>query len=570
MDRPSPLAQLPVTRSADARIAFVVTTAISILILWWIREVRDAGGASGVTPIFYVLLTRFDHDAALVLLALLIVALLVRAGPWTERVCEWAGTHPREIALATTILLGIASLWIYHDHPLCMDEYAPFLQSQAFASGHLAGQIPAALIDWLVPFQNSFIIVSRDSGAVASAYWPSFALLMTPFTLLGIPWACNPVLTGLSVLALHRLALRLFGDTRAAGLAVLFTVASPVVFADGMSYYSMTAHLLCNAVFVLLILDPTPRRLFGAGVVGSIALTLHNPLPHLLFALPWGLWLLTRERGIVRALALIAGYLPLCLTLGLGWYWFINDYLHRGPIDTAIHASELNSKLGGVFGLPNHGVITARLAGIAKVWLWAVPGLVVLAGMGFWRHRGDVRMKLLLASALLTLLGYLFVMVDQGHGWGYRYFHSAWFVIPLFAAAAFAPVKGGAPAEVARSDLLAWSLACVALSLLVSIPQRAIQIHGFIAGNLSQQPAYANDEPRIVFVDPTFSFYGYDLIQNHAFLKGNRIMMLSHGSAEDAALVAKVRPDFHLVYFDRWGSVYSAAKPSLAAQPSSP
>ena len=95
------------------------------------------------------------------------------------------------------------------------------------------------------------------------------------------------MLSGLTVLVVHRLALKLFHSAESAGLAVLFTVASPVFFADGISYYLMTAHLLFNGVFALLLLEPAPRRLVLAGVVGSFALSLHNPVPHVLFAAPW-------------------------------------------------------------------------------------------------------------------------------------------------------------------------------------------------------------------------------------------------------------------------------------------
>ncbi|MGG2305238.1 hypothetical protein ACE4Z6_27835, partial [Salmonella enterica] len=82
-----------------------------------------------------------------------------------------------------------------------------------------------------------------------------------------------------------------------AGLAILLTVASPVFFANGISYYSMPAHLFANALYALLLIDPTPRRAFAAGLLGSIALTLHNPVPHLLFALPWIGWLALRPGG---------------------------------------------------------------------------------------------------------------------------------------------------------------------------------------------------------------------------------------------------------------------------------
>ena len=92
-----------------------------------------------------------------------------------------------------------------------------------------------------------------------------------------------------------------------------------------------------------------------------------------------------------------------------------------------------------IFSLPNGTVLLARVIGIAKIWVWAVPGLMILAVAGAIRWRHDARCRLFTASALLTVLGYFLVPVDQGHGWGYRYFHSVWMALPLLATAAMFP-----------------------------------------------------------------------------------------------------------------------------------
>jgi hypothetical protein len=138
-------------------------------------------------------------------------------------------THPRRTAAGTTMFLCAGTVFVYHNHPLAMDEYAAVFQSQVFASGHVSAVVPAGLIDWLVPapFQNYFLNVSHVTGRLASAYWPSFSLMMTPFTWLGIRWACNPLISGLTVIAIHRVARTLSADRDMAGRAVLLTIASP-------------------------------------------------------------------------------------------------------------------------------------------------------------------------------------------------------------------------------------------------------------------------------------------------------------------------------------------------------
>jgi hypothetical protein len=453
-----------------------------------------------------------------------------------------------------------------------MDEYTQYFQSQIFAAGHLTGQYPLALLDWLIPpgFQDYFLNVSPSTGRVASAYWPSFALLLTPFTWLGVPWACNPIISALTLLAVHRLAWRIFGDRESAGLALLLTAASPVFFADGISYYSMPAHLLANTVYALLLITPTTRSAFLAGLVGSLALTLHNPFPHMLFATPWIISILRRPAGLPIAAWLFAGYIPLCLLFGLGWFFFSSNLVHEGVrLSAEMSASgESLMQMGAAFGLPSSTVLLARLIGLAKLWLWAVPGLLLLAGFGAWKWRHHTPCRLLTASALLTLVGYVLVPVDQGHGWGYRYFHSAWMVLPILAAGALIRASGAGRHGISASDkqaahmledagTRAFVVACALLSLVGGTGFRAVQMREFIGRHESQQPVYSDTEHRVVIIDTRFSFYGQDLVQNDPWLRGAEIRMFSHGPTADAQMMSEHFPDMRRVHLDKFGSVWS-------------
>jgi hypothetical protein len=553
---------LPVARSKSVRTLFFATALVTVAILIANNVLRTSGDTRGLTLIFYVLFTYSDFWATMWMLLILVALIFVPARPGARRVLTYVGEHATAVAVLTTAVLCAGALLVYRAHALSMDEYAPLFQSQAFAAGHLTGRFPAELLDWLIPkgFQNYFLNVSASSGAVASAYWPAFALLLTPFTWLGIPWACNPVLSGLTVIVVHRLALKLFGSAESAGLAVLFTVASPVFFADGISYYSMTAHMLFNGVFALLLLDPTPRRLVLAGVAGSVALSLHNPVPHMLFAAPWIVWLVTQPQGIRKLAWLVAGYLPLCVLLGFGWFWFSSGLVHEAHVANV--AADGVAKASGAFGWPSSTVLLARGIGLAKVWLWAVPGLLILAGIGAWKWRNHTHCRLLAAAAIVTFVGYLFVLPDQGHGWGFRYFHSAWLVLPLLGAAALAPARATgdhAPAPAVDPELRSFVVASALLMLVFGVGVRGVQIRDFMIGHLNQLPAYHGSEPRVVFLDPSLSFYGYDLVQNDPFLRGNIVRMLSAGPEANAKLMQQRYPAFHKVYSDRRGEVWSAA-----------
>jgi hypothetical protein len=567
------LPNLPVIRSSGARLLFLGSAIITVAILLLAHHLSRSGAAAGLTTIFSYLFAIGDFAGSKCALLILLAAAFVPGRYSGRPLLQWVGQHPGWVAAASVVVLSCGAWAVYRVSPLCMDEYAALFQSEVFAAGHLTGQFPTALLDWLLPrgFQDFFLNVSHVRGRIASAYWPSFALLLTPFTWLGIPWICNPLLSSLTILAVHRLALRIFADHESAGLAVLLTAASPVFFANGISYYSMPAHLLASTLYALLLIDPTPRRALAAGVVGSVALTLSNPFPHMLFAAPWIIWILRRPGGLPVAGWLFAGYLPLCLLLGLGWFWFSTELTHEG-VNLAMGTSASGDTLvqmGSAFAPPSPTLLLARLIGIAKVWVWAVPGLLLLAGAGGWKWRHNTACHLLIASALLTLAAFLFVPVDQGHGWGFRYFHSAWIALPILAAGALARVPatgrevtsnpGDRRTRIFEDPGTRTFVVAVALVTLIGgTAFRAVQMRDFIGEHWSQVPAYSGTERRVVILDPKFAFYGLDLVQNDPWLRGNVIRMITHGPVDDAQMMREHFPDLHQVYSDRFGSVWSA------------
>jgi len=546
---------------------FLVGAIVTTAILLWTHQLRQSGDLHGLAAIFFVLFADNDFPGTVCALLILVSALLGSRYLPARRIVHWAGDQPNVIAIITASLLALGTLFIYHNHPLAMDEYAAYFQSRVFAAGQMHGRFPAPQLDWLIPrgFQDYFLNVSRVTGSVAENYWPGFALLLAPFTWAGVPWLCNPVISALTLLVIHRLALEMFDDREAAGFALLLTIASPVIFANGISYYSMPAHLLANSVFALLLVHPTPLRAAAAGVVGSLALTLHNPVPHMLFAAPWLVWVVTRRGGMRLLVSLIAGYLPLCVLLGLGWFLFSGELLREGLVSVAVPAATLHrlQHTLEIFSLPNATVVLARLIGIAKTWVWAVPGLMILAAAGAVRWRQDALCRLFAASALLTLLGYFLVPVDQGHGWGYRYFHSAWMALPLLATAAlFRPARtfkdASSPARLFEaSETKSFVATCILLTLVFGVGFRAWQMQDFMVRDVRQVPQYKGTERRVVILDTRFSFYGADLVQNDPWLRGNEIRMYSHGAAADEQMMGHYYPQLHRVYADRYGTVWS-------------
>lgn len=492
------------------------------------------------SPIFRYLLTAYDSRTAWLALTICVIAAFwTRPAPILALV-DAIGQHPRAIAWASAALIALGAVFVYRDCPFSMDEYAAVFQSKIFASGHLYAALPPELVDWLVVrgFNGSFLIASPETGKAVEYYWPGFSLLLAPFEFLGVPWLCNACLAGLGLILIHRITLEITGDRRAAGWSLLFAVASGAFAGNAQSYYSMQAHLTANLLFVALLLKPTAFRGFGAGLVGSIALILHNPVPHALFAVPWIVGIAADREQRRYLLPLILGYVP-GVGVGLGWLIF------RADVASAPFAASVGGLTSGVFAWPDSAILNMRAAALVKVWLWAVPCLFVFALLGGLRYRDNRHVRLLLQSAIVTFVGYLFVRFDQGHGWGYRYFHPAWGVIPILAGCAMAA------SSASERRLVCFAGAAAILNLVVVVPFQLIEISQVISQHLAQIPQAKRPGNNVYFVHPRGGFYVADLVQIDPLLRNQDLLLVSHGADEDTRLIRRNWPSAVKIFSGR-------------------
>jgi len=539
---------------------------VQALLAWLARNPFD------FSPAFAYLLRAFDGHGNAVLAVLAVAAFLLRRQQAALEAVRLAADHTWTLAAAAFVLYGAGAWFAYRAYPLAMDEYVAWFQAQAFAAGKLGGQFPPDLLDQLLPRlpANYFLVASRATGEVSGAYLPGFALLAAPFACAGVPWLANPAISALTLPALRGLVLELSESREAAGWAILLTLASPVVAVNAFGYYAMPAHLLCSVLYAWLLLRPTIGRALAAGVVGSLALALHNPAPHLLFAAAFVVWLVARRTPVTILLALAAGYAPLTALLWFGWQQHLASLMAAAP--PATHAAvpavatpsasgpgaveRVFAQVGSAISLPTPRTLAARLAGLAKAWTWASAGLFVLAAWGFAVARALPAVRVLAAALAVTFFGYFLVPFDQGHGWGYRYLHSAWFVLPVLAGLGLAR---------ADDELRAMAIWAVLLSLVVANGLRASQAELFVRQHLAQVPPLAAmpmgagdpARPEIVFVDPTAGAYTRDMVHNDPFLRGDRKVMVYDGHAATQALMARRFPGYTLASDGRWGALWT-------------
>ena len=271
-------------------------------------------------------------------------------------------------------------------------------------------------------------------------------------------------------------------------------------------------------------------RSLAAGLVGGLALLLHNPVPHMLFAAPWLITFALRPDTRRQLIPLVAGYLP-AIAVGFEWAWLRSDIA-----PAAQGAAAMDAALRSVFILPDADILNMRVAAAAKMCVWALPCLFYFALLGYLRARDRWPLRLLTLSAVSTFAGYLLINLDQGHGWGYRYFQPAWGIIPILAACAL----------IGRSDtehgLVTFAGASAILSLLILIPFQLMQIDHFITGHLAMLPPIKRPGGNVYFIDWRGGYYLGDMVQADPLLRSEDLYLATQGAQADEQLIARNWP----------------------------
>lgn len=535
------------TRWPKRLLALTLTlAALAPLALW-------SGRAPGLGEfdylIFYRLLFYNDVQNSLAMLAALLLALAIPGlRAQVERLTSWLSQYPVRSCVIAFVGFAFVARLVYQGFPLAMDEYAPLLQARIFAQGDIAITYPPELLDRMVVpgFQGMFTLVNHETGQAVSAYWPGLALLMTPFALFGGEWLLNPLLGAIGLWLIGDLARQASGRDEARGWAILAALACPQYTVNALSFYAMPGLLTLNLLFLWLLLRPGWKPALLAGIVGSIALVLHNPVPHILFALPVGIWLVLDKTRRQQLLPLAIGYLPLTALLLFGWL-MLTDSMGLRPVAHAsanIPLAQLwIQKLHSVFVLPSTDLLTVRSYALWKTLIWTAPGLLLAACI--LRPATPIQ-RMLLGAFVLTFAFYFFVPFDQGHGWGYRYLHSAWALVPI-AAAIFATQGVSKSRSVATFSVIAG---------LLATPVFLWTTHNTISDSIALQPPISRTAMSYVFIANRPSLYTIDLIRNYPSDNGRVIRMLGTDVEGDRKLIHQIAPNAKLHSADARGATW--------------
>jgi hypothetical protein len=485
---------------------------------------------------FYVIFAR-DEILGLALVAVFgIAAALLFFGRRNHPgpVAEISGALPREYLLVTLIAAGVFAVaalgthFVCHDYPLSADEFMADFQARIFLRGKIAAEVPAQWVDAVRVIKPTFADYFPATHEWKATYLPVYAAMRAVFQSVHLQSFLNPCLAALTIFALFGTARNIWPDKKEnAFVAILLLAGSAQFLVMAMTAYSMPAHLALNTIWLWLYSRPDRRRFYLAPPLGVLAIGLHQPIVHALFVTPF-LFRLVLSRKWRAVFIFGFTYLLGCVA----WYAWRARFSPPNPFP-----------INSIFRLWNPKMLVIQPMDLLLVVGWSALATPLLAVIGFgriFRERPIIRDAAL--SCLLTLGFYYFFYLDQGHGWGYRYFHGTLCCLILVAVAGWGVLVEKAGEPRARNFF------CVALavSFFIVLPLRCYQAESFIRPYANASEAIHSMNAKVVGLDPHLAWYSADLIRNDPFLEGRPVVaaLINLSPAEVTALARAGRARF--------------------------
>lgn len=333
------------------------------------------------------------------------------------------------VAVVGGLLYAAIAQVTFGRKPLLMDEVVQVIQARDLANGRLSHDFPAG--------PEHFLVLNEvwDGVRAYGQYPVGGPAMLVPGVLSGATWLVGPVLGGLCVLLFwlligHTDPLASVKWRRAATTLFAVTPFAAFQFGSHMSHTATLFWLLLAMVALARATTDEWSPWWGAlvGLAFGAAATI-RPLDALVFAMPAGLWLLSRLRRNARArkvaLLAVAGVLPPLLLLLLANAATTGHPLRFGydVLWGAAHGLGFHASPWGPVHTPLAGLeLISLYLGRLNVHLFETPfPALVLPALGLWLT-GRLRSldRYLLTSALLLLAGY------------WAYWHDGFFLGPRF------------------------------------------------------------------------------------------------------------------------------------------
>ncbi|WP_374414657.1 hypothetical protein [Novosphingobium colocasiae] len=475
-----------------------------------------------------------DRPSALFAIAALIAAALIaprtpggpQAMPRPRRV--------RAVAAAVAVLLWAGTWLVMANYPVSRDEHMALFDAHVLASGHLAQPLAPSWQPFAKALVPDFLMDVPGHRALISSYLPANAALRALFGKLGDPALLNPLLTAAGLLALWRIALRLFPTCPGAVWVCLGGyLLSAQVLVTGMTGYAMTAHLTLNLVWLALFLRGGRWETVAALAIGWLAMGLHQIVFHPLFAAPFILTLLAQRRW--RTFAVYAlGY----GLAALFWASYPGLVLREAVVLPAGGDGGPQGLIGralAILATPQPYALPLMAYNLLRFAVWTPLFVLPLAALAWPAVRGNRGPALpLMAGVILTLGAIAVLMPYQGHGWGYRYLHPVLGNVILLAGIGYQRWSQNAPRRAAATT--AW----LALATAGLLPFLVWQAHVFVRPYAAMSQWIGRQRADFVVLDTEYPPQITDQVRNLPDLS-NRPLIFSSYELSGPALVELCR-----------------------------
>lgn len=425
--------------------------------------------------------------------------------------------QPWHLGILAIALTAIGSQTVYFGYAFSMDEWMTRLQAEVFSHGQVSGIVPEAWRDYGRAMYQVFAAYDPETGRVASDYRPGMAALYALFDTLGLGPYTASILNGLSIPLVALVSLRLWPGRRdISALSALLVFSSQQALAMAMTSYAMSGHMFLNLLWIYAFTRKDWWGHIAVVVIGAYTVALHQIHVHLFFAAPFFLLLLRPFRPRLIAFYGLSYMAAHALVYSWDW-WSMNRYI----AGTETEARSLVERALRIAHLPSLNELLTVYANLVRLIGWqnlALVPLIAAAGRGLVT---DKWLGLLGLCILTSLLPYIFLMPDQGYGWGYRYLHGL--IGPM------ALIAGYGGAELVRAGKDVRGIAFVTLlalgSMSVMIPVRAWQIHKVVEPYARATAFVAAQDADVVIVDDYRVFIGGDIPRNSAVALGVPVQM---------------------------------------------
>lgn len=411
-----------------------------------------------------------------------------------------------------------------HDFANSADEWA--YQFQAMTLAQEALSTPA------VPHQEAlspFYIITHNER-VFSIFPPGWPVLLSLGERLGMRAWVNPLLTGLCMGLVWVIARRLY-DEHTAWLSLALFGASAWVPFNGASYFAHPACLLfiLGAIRTLLLLHASfcVYKTMFAGLLMACAFPVREYTTVLLLA-PFVVYSIATTASPIRFIAaLVLGALPVLTLLSLynhsltGSFWMPPRFLLE---DEGIGFGERTIRVFDYVETQHFGLLDGLnhlLMNLGRLFVWTVPGLPLLALVGFWLERRSAAHLSLATGILLLMLGYVLYPSDGGNQYGPRFFFEASGILSMGAAHALIQRCKRSPLP-ARTLWLGGFLLFIASAALFTVHLRSVHEQIEQRTTLFRLVEQRNLQNALVFVGaPSGDMTQGDLIRNPPGLHAN-------------------------------------------------